>query len=467
MASTRRVLLLSYHFPPSSAAGAVRWGAFTKVGVARDFTFDVLAGGLEGATEPRHDSIDGSPVRVHRLADYAHPAERLISGIAKVRRSLGRKASGPSESQESGPATSIQEQIAHRDNVLRLRAIDAGWRRNLSAWRFTQESYGWVRQAIRRGIQLGAERRFDVVVSSAPPYMSQFAAYKIAKSLGVPLVLDFRDPWTVHDILPTEIATPLFYALADRYERPAVRRSSLIVMNTELARTRMQEYYPQSRVIVIRNGFDGSVPMPQHDPQRFVMTYAGSIYLDRDPRPIFAALKSVVQTTSATPRSLMFQLIGGCSEYAGVPTMELAERAGVRDFVQVKPSVDRVELYREFARSAVLINLPQSARLAIPSKIFEYLHFPSWLLALEEGESATSELLAQTNAIVRSPAEVEKISEAIVSMYTRYMGGEMPSALARGGEYGANAQATALFDRLGEELQDPTGAQRGRERRQR
>ena len=62
----RRALLLTYHFPPSSAAGALRWQKLCALGAEHGWGFDVVSAGpvaAAGADPGRLGSLpDGTRV---------------------------------------------------------------------------------------------------------------------------------------------------------------------------------------------------------------------------------------------------------------------------------------------------------------------------------------------------------------------------------------------------------------------
>ena len=65
--------------------------------------------------------------------------------------------------------------------------------------------------------------------------------------------------------------------------------------------------------------------------------------------------------------------------------------------------------------------------LALPAKVFEYVRFDSWLLALAEPGSAIAQVLEGTSADVVVP-EVDAIAAAIVRRYRDHRAGNSPGA---------------------------------------
>jgi hypothetical protein len=93
--------------------------------------------------------------------------------------------------------------------------------------------------------------------------------------------------------------------------------------------------------------------------------------------------------------------------------------------------------------------LPQDSDMAIPSKVFEYLRYPAWVLAMAESDSATGRVLRDTPAAVVSAADVDGLAAQLADWLDQFEGGERPEPAASSAtELSRHAQADRLFDRL-------------------
>ena len=212
----------------------------------------------------------------------------------------------------------------------------------------------------------------------------------------------------------------------------------------------MRARYPRaaSRIIAVMNGIDEEPPVPSIQTDRFVVAYSGSIYLDRDPRPLLQAAARLVERRRPGPREFGILLVGNVAEFGGKPTLDLAREAGVDAYVETLPYRPRGETMELLAGAAVLVSLPQDSHMAIPSKIFEYMQFDAWLLVLNEPGSATARLLEGTDASVIPPRDVEGIAAALEGYYDRYRRGERPRRQAREERFSRRHQASILADAL-------------------
>lgn len=438
----RRALLFSYHFPPGTAAGAQRWDVFTRAGVERGWTFDVITAAKVDAAPAN------APIRAHCVPHRPHWLNRSIDAFV-ARRTAGRKPAGATNGAATTPATdsaAIGDQVMGKDEVRFPRTRD-DLRRNVRAGLLHLSWVPWMQDATAAGKALLRTNRYDVVLSSGPPHLGAEAARRTARAANVPLVVDFRDPWSLIDVLPHWYASWAYYALAERYERRSVAAARLAVMNTTRATAAMRARYPHADLVTVPNGFNGETPVAQHDPSRFLMVFAGNIYLDRDPRPLLAAVSQVARELRLTPDAFTLRFIGGELAYGGRSVTTLATDAGIPDgLVEARGAMPRRALFTEMAAAAMLVNLPQGAQLCIPSKVYEYLHFPAWVLGLEPEGSATHDVLQAVGADLAPPTDVAAIAAHLRTRVLAYRAGHRPVPLAAPDEYSSPIEGHRFFD---------------------
>lgn len=450
-----RLLLITQHFPPGQAAGALRWQKFASHGAARGWAFDVITldpASLDSADFSRLAQLPAG-TRVFGIGSPRLPIEQLESAIWRAYRWVRplRELGGESAHEAEGARTQPSDAY-HRDGMAFHPLEARSWLRANNAWIEYAKTRIWAGRAAALGRRLIAPHIHRALVSSGPPHMAHEGARGLALATGLPLVIDLRDPWSLYERLPEDRASPLWYRYAMRYERLAVRQAALIVMNTELARHAMAARHPMQadRIIFVANGFDDdeAVPIAERD-GRFLIAFAGSIYLDRSPKVLFEAVGQVVRELNLSPAELGVELMGHHIAGAeGQPIRALAKRAGIEGFVRLHPPGTRQQAAEFLARATMLVNLAQDSHLAIPSKIFEYMRHAAYLLALAERESATELLLRETEADVVSPDDVAGLAGVLRHRYAEHIAGRRPEPIASAERFSRRAQAELLFDEI-------------------
>jgi glycosyl transferase family 4 len=437
--SRRRFLLVSYHFPPDPAVGGLRWERLAKYFVDRGWAVDVIARDLTKLTtvdEARARSLPAN-VRVYSAPEPESWLARTERDALRLMRRFMRRRSAQSGAVSAGGDNRVP--------VRRRHLVEAH-----AALVQVAQQKDWAEAAAGIGAALAKQARYEFVVSSGPPHMAHEAARLIARSTGIPLVIDLRDPWSAFERTPGDTTSPLWFAVARYYERRAVRDAHLVVMNTDLSRDDMRTRYPASaeRIITVANGSDDN-PLPAvAQGQRFTIRFAGTIYLDRNPRLVFRAAAEVVRRQSLTPRDFGLEFIGEADEFRGQSVRAIAEEEGIEDFVTIGGLQPRHAAMEFLAGASMLLSLPQDANLCVPAKIFEYARFDAWLLILATDVSSTAQMLRGTAADVVDPSDVAGMTSVIEQRYLEHVRGVRPVAVNRDGRFDRSRQAEILFGRV-------------------
>ena len=446
--ATRRLLLLTYHFPPSQAAGALRWQRMLPYAAARGWAADVVT--VDPArispADPRRLAELPPGTRIFAAADGEHWSSKPL---AVVRRLISRRSRRPvAATPEAAGAPSSSGPLAiSRESLRWLPPTAARLKRMVGAWLNHAKEDVWALDAERVGRQLASGVRYDAIISCGPPHAIHAAAARLSRRTGVPFVMDLRDPWSCIADLEASIASPLWYRIAERRERGAVAQAGLVVMNTEPARLAMQAAHPAAaaRIITARNGCDDEyIPASRHG-KRFTIAYAGSIYLSRDPGPFMRAAARVVRTMNLGPDDFRIAVLG---QVAGAPIRAMADECGMGEYLTLEAPRPRREALEFLAEAAMLLNLPQSAEQCIPSKLFEYVQFNAWLLALEPEGTATEMLLRDSGADIVPPDDEAAIAAVIRERYEQYARGIRPTPIGADGRFHRRHQAARLLDEL-------------------
>ena len=461
-----RLLLLSFHFPPGQSVGGLRWQMLAPLAAEHGWGLDVVTvhpSSLDAPDAARLSALPpdtrvfGVPLRTHWMERLENAAARAARSVRGTRRPAPPPA--PGYPAPAGPAPRGGGSYA-RDEVRWRLSRPRDWLRAYFALRTNLAELDWGLAAAtlaQRLIQPGLHR---AIISCGPPHMVHEAARRLAARTGLPLVVDMRDPWSLVNRLPEDLASPVVYWMAGRFEPRAVREAMLVVTNTAAARRELQARYPAAaeRILTVMNGYDED-PMPAPRPgPRFVLAYAGTIYLDRDPRPLFQAAARVIRESGLLPADFGIELIGNADNYGGVPVSTIAQEEGISAFVTTGPPRPRQAAMEFLAGATMLVSLPQDSHLAIPSKIYEYLRFEAWVLALAEPGSATAEALDQSGVDVVAPDDVDGMARVLAGRVRAFRAGSRPGRPTGVAHLSRRAQAEPLFQLLADRLGLPRPA---------
>lgn len=355
----KKILLITYHFPPSAASGT-----FRLLGFARHL--------------PRHG---WQPLVV---APPMLPWEPIDPALLK----------------DVPPSTVIREvrYPAHAPKLLRAAAQYAIWLPR--AWSACK--------------QMVAEHRPDVVLTSGPPHCVHALGHYLKRRTGLPWVADFRDPWISNETSRT-LTWRQRWAL--RWERGVFENADLVLANAPNACTLYQRHYPAQRekIVTLTNGFD---PQPvSHLVERKTegnveLLHAGEIYAGRNPTPLFEALA----TLKAGGNPVKFRLLGRCE--SSEVHAQIRER-GWTDFVVYEGQRDYQDALQAMQAADILVLFDSPGRrVGVPAKLYEYLGAGRPILALAEGDGDTAAILRESGVLHRvvAPTDAAGIHRAVAEL---------------------------------------------------
>lgn len=271
----------------------------------------------------------------------------------------------------------------------------------------------------------------------------------IASQTSLPFVMDMRDPWSDASAMLEEMNSSTWKRLAREHEDRCVAAADRVVVTSKAHASLQEAKYPalRGRVLTVMNGADRE-PIPTSDPgNRFVVAFAGMIYLGRNPRSLFRAAARVARETGARPEEFGVEFLGDES-CDGVPLTTIATEEGLGPYFRSYPFRPRAQAMSFLSRASVLVSLPLRTVMTLPAKLFEYIRFDAWLLVLAEPGSATAELLSETTADVAAPEDVDAMARALRERFEDFRRGVRPVSINRDGRFDRATQAAHLYDGL-------------------
>jgi hypothetical protein len=453
--AAQRLLLITMAFPPGQAVGSLRWQKLSAYVAERGWQLDVVTvdpSCLEESADPSRLTELPSGTRVYGVPVPVPWIERVgLAAWKTYRRFRPRHEQGRSR---AGP-TAQKRHIATPESI-RSAEIRWDWRdsrgfvRAYLAWLEYVRFGRWARNAAALALRVIEPGVHEAVITSGPPHMAHDAGRRVARATGLPFVMDLRDPWSLVQRIPVHVASPVWLRLADRHEQRAVNEASLVVTNTEPCRLAMCNHYPGvgERIITVMNGCDADPLPPSHHGHRFTIGYAGGIYYDRDPRLLFRAAARVIGEFALEPGDFGIEFLGHADRYGSTLVSDIAREEGVERFVTVKPRRPRREALEFLARTTMLVIFAQESRLTIPAKVFEYVRFNAWVLALTAHDSATGVLLRDSGADIVEPDDLEGLLSVLRTRLLQYRTGVRPCRIARDDRFSRRVQAQRLLDAI-------------------
>lgn len=372
------LIVVSYYFAPNPLVGAKRFSFLT-----REFTrlgFDV--------------HVITSPVRESPYG-FEDPSLPLHGTVHRVRADFEPRV------------TPFEAEKARKKLGSRLET--ALFRRLLAP---VGAEYFWARAATRKALEIAQSLPPGVIIATSPPPAALIAGARIARKLGWPLVLDYRDPWSAYE-WPSRHRGALARWVATWIESRLVRRSAARVLNTPDMREWFEEAFDfarSDRNFVVPNGFDPVPPAAGPDPNGpLQIVHAGEIYGSRTLVPLMRAMQRLAASHPGRPIRL--------TNYGPLPPSEWQRirSAGLDGFIEERPRVPLAELFPELQRAHVLLALVSDHMgYSTPYKVYDYMAAGRPILGLAPRDAALHELLAESGAGESAdPRDIDAIEIAL------------------------------------------------------
>lgn len=383
MSTKRRVLLVAYQFPPVGGAGVQRVTKFAKYLPAHGWDVSVLT-----VSNPSVPVVDQS------LLDDV-PAETLICRAKsfepdyRVKQSLAGGDAG--RSRDAGRGNASQAAGENKTTTSRggLRSWVKSWVKSAATTLLQPDpQILWAPHAIRDGLKLLRSVPHDAILVSGPPFSSFLVGAVLARRTGLPLVLDYRDEWSISNrYWENKSRNPLTLWVQRKMQRYALRRTDLaIATTTRSADSIGEEARLAGRDVPARCIFNGYDPEDvDHDAtanarhesvageHRFRISHVGTLWNLTTSRPLVEAIERLAAESPALAARLDIEFVGRCTPGES----ELIERLRTlpcrllrQDYVDHSAAV---KVMSDADQLCLLLADVPGAERVVPGKTFEYL----------------------------------------------------------------------------------------------
>ena len=399
----RRLLVVTYHFPPDEAVGGLRWAGLSKYLARRGWEVHVVtaAMGEDAEVEPG--------VVVHRF-----PRRRTLND-------LYRETVVQRRNERIPPALPAGEQPPTSDHPPLLMSQALTWFRRTvgTTLSFPDDGRGWVLKAAFKTRQLLRGQRFCAVVSSGPPHSAHLAAMMALAGSGIPYWIDMRDPWYEPSFMSAADQFDATHHIIRGLEIGAVRAATGLVVNTPEFGRRMHEKYPDARVSVVTNGIDRErLPPPARTKfDGLSIAYAGTLYFNRDLTPIVRGLRQFLDQHPDARGGVKLRVAGKLDPEHVARFWSEVDAADLRDAVEVYGLLPRADALDLLNRSHLAVVLAQHQGFMIPAKLYECVAMRLATLVVAEDMSAAAQEARRIGGIACDPSDVDRIRAALESLW--------------------------------------------------
>lgn len=397
----KKVLFISYFFPPVSSTGVP--GALRSVKFLRHLQ-NVEAWVITKIPE-RHDIAENAlpdtqvavnSDRVFHVKEY-NVFNVLLSARKLIKRMLRRENDEHVEIEAQPVFQSIEDGEQKKSTFQKIKDFV------YHCCYFPDQAGPWIIPAVLTARRLVKTNKIDVVVATGSPWSSLIVAYLVNKLTGVPYICDFRDPWIANPFHHSK--GKLLDKLAEKLEHKIVLNSFAVSLNTMPLMKQFQTRYPdiaKENFEVIPNGFDSNefssiarIDEPASTKNTITLTHAGFLYGLRDPATLLDAMRKTNELIRDKNLKFCFKQIGAVSLSYDV-TEKYSDLVKDGSLQLLAPMAYR-DCLCELKQADYVVNIQPKTTTQVPSKLYDYLALSRPIINITPMDGALGELVREYN----------------------------------------------------------------------
>lgn len=409
----KRVLIISYYWPPTGGSGVQRWVKFSKYLPSQGWQPVIYT-----PQNPEQLAVDTSLEA--EIPTEAEVIRRRIVEPYGLYKKILRRSGHSKEAVEVNPVNAQNKSIMQKA---------AMWIRG-NFFRPDPRCW-WIRPSLRFLKKYLREHPVDLIVSTGPPQSMHIIGMKLAKETGLPWIADFRDPWTRIFYFKHLSMTERTLRWHKKMEQRVLDQATCVVAVSPLVQQEFQAM-TKTPVELITNGFD-ECDFPAEKCKKaeggpsseFIVTHTGLFAADGNPTTLWDVLSDKCNTCPDFRKALRIELIGKTDEQILKAISEAGLSANLMD-LGYQPHAKAIEHQRMASLLILPLRKEPEYKAVLPGKLFEYLASFRPVLGIGQRDGAMSIILNSTKSgVVFEWEDKESISQYIDDCWERHLAGRL------------------------------------------
>ncbi len=380
----KRVLIITYYWPPTGGSGVQRWVKFAKYLPSEGWEPVIYT-----PENPEQLAVDHSLEA--EIPEGTEVIKTRITEPYELYKKFLRRSGHSKEAVEVNPVNAQNKSFAQKA---------AMWVRG-NLFRPDPRCL-WINPSVRYLKKYLEDHPVDLIVSTGPPQSMHLIGRKLAQQTGLPWIADFRDPWTKIFYFKHLSMTKATERWHQKMEKAVLEDADAVVAVSPLVQ---QEFQAMTRtpVELITNGYD-ECDFPEGrdkdaaggEDKVFIITHTGLFAADGNPTVLWDVLSEKCRKDKDFRKALKIKLIGKTDSQV----LESIEEAGLKENLE-DLGYQKHSVAVEAQRKASLLILPlrkePEYKAVLPGKLFEYLASCRPVMGIGQPDGAMSMILDKTN----------------------------------------------------------------------
>lgn len=400
----KKVLIITYYWPPAGGPGVQRWLKFVKY--LPDFDIEPIVYIPENPNYPIVDT---------QLASEINPNIIILKNkISEPYKLAGFFSKKSTNTISSGIIPNKRKQSFLDKFLLYIRGN----------FFIPDARVGWVKPSVSYLENYLIANPVDLIITTGPPHSLHLIGLELKKKLNCKWLADFRDPWTTigyHKELKLTQASKEKHL---QLEREVLNSANHILVTSPTTKKEFSKLTTKS-ISVITNGYDVEYIEKKPMDSKFSIAHIGSFLSDRNPRIFWKALSELIKENKDFRDDFELKLIGKVSQ----EILDVISEFKLSDYLNNLGYLSHNEALIQQKSSQVLllveINSDETVGI-IPGKLFEYMAAERPILAIGPEDADFAQIIKETNSgTFFTYEQKDEIKEQILKLYDLYKQNEL------------------------------------------
>ncbi|MBC5841049.1 glycosyltransferase family 4 protein [Flavobacterium sp. F-380] len=405
-AENKKVLIITYYWPPAGGPGVQRWLKFAKY--LPEYGIQPIVYIPENPTYP---IVDVNLVK--EVSDKVIVLKRPIFEPYQLASFLSKNKT---KKMNSGIIPNKKKQQFLDKVLLWIRG-------NLF---IPDARCFWVKPSISYLEKYIVDNKIDTIITSGPPHSLHLIGLGLKKKLDLKWFADFRDPWTTIGYHKTLRLSRFAEKKHKKLERQVLNTADTIIVTSATTKVEFQALTTKP-ISVITNGYDVESVDVQALDVKFSLAHIGSFLSDRNPLALWESLAELINELPSFKSDLEIKLIGAVSQ----EVLDTINRFELVAYTNNMGYVSHAEAIAHQRKSQVLLLIEIDSvdtKSIIPGKLFEYMVSNRPIIGIGPKDSDFAEIIKTTNTgVFFEYEEKERLKSVILTFYNQFLNGTLQS----------------------------------------
>ncbi len=372
---TKKVLIITYYWPPAGGPGVQRWLKFVKY--LPEFNIEPIVYIPEN---PNYPLVDES--LVSEIPKTTTILSHLIKEPYKLAGIFSKKSS---KTISKGIISDVEKQGVIEKLMLYIRGN----------FFIPDARVSWVKPSMRYLSDYISKNNIETIITTGPPHSLHLIGLGLKESLNIRWLADFRDPWTTIGYHKQLKLTKSSQKKHKTLEKQVLTSADHIITTSFVTKSQFKNITNRP-IKVITNGYDYETMDRFELDSMFTIAHIGSLLSKRNPEVLWKVLSDLVKEDEGFAREFRLNLIGAVSD----DVLESIEKHNLRSSVNNVGYVSHKEAITFQKKSQVLLLIEidsNDTKCIIPGKLFEYMVSNRPIIAIGPDESDVENIIKETN----------------------------------------------------------------------